>query len=283
MGNHNSLDNVSAFFGELANVVRAAHPPRELWSDLEAFAIPAPPPPPGFPEMAEGVSPWTRIAAQLAVERPLVAGFTTWEWHKYFSPVGGPQLPFDYNRRTPAAATFNSNASLHNYMELLRHQHGRGNAPPLHRVSLHAHYTLDPPPLASPGLLTDGLPTWNMGGRLPGLQVEWAGTAVIHITVTLPSPSVPVCAAKLFALASESTGVQLPSAASVTFGDGETPLPLSPTTVHNDAVNVFYMVLSESACVANATSATFVVHPSEGTKVAVVEVELYTESAMMHW
>jgi hypothetical protein len=55
VGNHNSLANTSAFFAALRRAVHAAVPPRQLWSDLEAFAIAETPPPPGFPVISEAV------------------------------------------------------------------------------------------------------------------------------------------------------------------------------------------------------------------------------------
>ena len=55
VGNHNSLLNTTAFFAALHRAVRAAKPPRQLWSDLEAFAIEDVPPPPGFPSLGGAV------------------------------------------------------------------------------------------------------------------------------------------------------------------------------------------------------------------------------------
>jgi hypothetical protein len=133
--------------------------------------------------------------------------------------------------------TLNSNASLHNYIELLRNKNGLGlglrhnegsSIPPLQLASLHAPYTTRPSPAdgsgSSDAKLTDGLPQWNMGGALPQLQLRWkldhphpAATApatapaiAIEIIVALEAPT-QICTAKLFALKSNQEHVQLPT------------------------------------------------------------------------
>lgn len=273
-GDHSSLTNITEFFTALRATVRSANPPRQFWSDLEAFAIPAPPAPPGFPTIAEAVSPWARIEEQLATERPLVDGFTTWEWHKYFSPFGGPQLAFNYYSPEPATATVNSNASLHNFIELLRRQ-SPGEIAPLQLISVTSEYSVSPKPIVSAGHLTDGLPHWNMGGPLSNLQVQWGAGVVATITLTLPAPT-NVCCVRLFAARSTKSHIELPTSVDVTAGSAAM-LNLEPTTRNDDATNLFWGVYADNACVKTKVI-TFHLHPADANSVAVSEVEVYTSN-----
>jgi hypothetical protein len=274
VGNHNSLINVTAFFAALRDVVHAATPPRELWSDVEAFDIPAPSAPPGFPDIPEAVSPWWRIASQLAVEHALVDGFTTWEWHRYFSPLGGPQLPFPYSTPTPVVGTINSNASLHNFVELVRRRTQSGAVAPLRRASLHAHYDLDPVPVAAAGNLTDGLPHWNMGGPLPACQVRWAPGVPVTIRVTLPRET-PVCTVRVFAARSSRAQIELPLSVTMRLGDVAGVYTLTQTTANNEATNVYWVLLPDNACV-SATAVSVSILPQPNRAIAISEVEVYT-------
>ena len=89
-----------------------------------------------------------------------------------FSPIGGPQVA------DPRNNTVNSNASLHNFVELSRRFDRGMYVAPLQRLSLDAHYTVEPAATASPGHLTDGLPLWNMGGPLPSYQLLWSAATL---------------------------------------------------------------------------------------------------------
>ena len=282
VANHNSLQNATAFFAALSKVVKAADPPRQLWSDLEAFDMPALPAPAGVPYISEAVSPWSRISAQLSAERPFVDGFTVWEWHKYFSPLGGPQIA-ENPSVGPRSSTLNSNASLHNFIELLRRL-AQDGAPvaPLRRVSLGASYAVSPVASASPGRLTDGLPYWNMGGALPDYQVSWLAAALetrsseappasVRVTVEL-ARSVEICSVKLFALRDTAAGIELPLNATVTIAGSVHTLHL--TTRNDAAVNVMYILLPEHACSAAAAVALDLV-PQRRSGIAVSEVEVW--------
>ena len=346
VANHNSLQNATAFFAALSKVAKAADPPRQLWSDLEAFDMPAPPAPPTFPYISEAVAPWRRISMQLAAERPHVDGFTVWEWHKYFSPIGGPQVADDPCKGA-ALSTVNSNASLHNYIELLRYRASNDGAvrstppPPLELASRHAACSTTPAPASSLGLvpvakatavppanhhgdaavgdgrkLTDGLPTWNMGGTYTVGQLRWgpftrnqhhdrgnsssaaAGAKGTTVTVRLMLVEpVKMCSAKLFALKASRNHTVLPANVTVTSVRSKSagavagvPAPspatyrLVPTTSHDDAVNVFYMFLPHAACEAAPATSTFEFSfdGEHGSMVAISEVEIYTSSAAAH-
>ena len=229
-------------------------------------------------------------------------GFTVWEWHKYFSPLGGPQVaenPID----GPVPNTLNSNASLHNFIELLRIQRHRdyhntdardgGGAraattrlPALLRlISSRASYTTDPAPSSGLGRLTDSLPLWNMGGPLPSLQLRWdngltSKNGPIRLVVNLSaatghlhSSKPTVCCAKLFALQGTGQGVHLPAKVVVVLAGRR--YTLNGTTANNNATNVFYTVLPDDTC-PMVDHAVFEVWPRNGSGVAVSEVELYS-------
>ena len=194
--------------------------------------------------------------------------------HRYYTP-------------TPALATINSNASLHNFIELCRWRdtshsgvaRDTGAARTLLRLeSRYATYSLHPSPAAGAGNLTDGLPMWNMGGPLTNLQAAWppsaAATTTVRIEVTLAVP-VSVCAAKLFALRDDNgaSPASMPSSAIVTVGT--TTLRMTPTTSQDKMINVLYAVSPSGECV-EASTVVFELTSQSGRGVAVSEVEVYS-------